>query len=118
MQFSGARARTVFRHRDFSHLEDGVAGVMHDLASNLTSFSRKLVSDDCATASGKSPVGRPPAKVRRYYASFSCRAQNWATPGEQFDAELTNACTICSDCHSDLQGKALCTAAVTRLAAK
>lgn len=28
----------------------------------------------------KRPVGRPPDEVRRYYASFNCRAGSWTKP--------------------------------------
>ena len=42
------------RHRDFGHLEDGVAGVARTtLAPISISFSRRLVSVPCATASGR-----------------------------------------------------------------
>jgi hypothetical protein len=40
------------RHGHLGQLEDDVAAVAHIRAPILTSFSRKVVSDHCATASG------------------------------------------------------------------
>jgi hypothetical protein len=44
------------QHCDLGHVEDGVAGWRTSLAPIDTSFSRRLVSDHYATASGNATV--------------------------------------------------------------
>ena len=44
------------RHRHLGELEDGVATVAHDPRADLTSFSRRVVSDQCSTSSGSAKV--------------------------------------------------------------
>jgi hypothetical protein len=54
------------RHLDLDHVEDGVAAWGTTLALIFTSFSRRLVSEHCATASGNASVGM---KLARLWAS-------------------------------------------------
>jgi hypothetical protein len=50
---------------DLRHLESDVAAMAHDLGTDLDELFRKVVSDQCSTASGKVSVRR---KLPRFWA--------------------------------------------------